>query len=174
PGSQLLNRHLNAIMKACHHWPQPAERFDRGRNAELRKAVAEARTVLVPANYIERVIELARQGFTSLRFEEYDTDWNSKAYYTVSGQNSNNSVRISNAFMKAVELREPWPLFWRTEKEKAAREGRGARPRRAAQADERGGPGRLRRGVLRRPGGAVRHHDQRVAHLPRRREDQRK
>jgi ribonucleoside-diphosphate reductase alpha chain len=123
-GSRLLNRHLNGIMAACHHWPNAGERFDPNHNTDLHKAVAEARAVLVPANYIERVIQLARQGFTGLRFEEYDTDWNSKAYYTVSGQNSNNSVRVDNRFMEAVATNGPWQLYWRTEKEKARREGR--------------------------------------------------
>ena len=64
-GSRLLNRHLNAIMKACHQRPNADERFDRARNADLRKAIADARAVLVPANYIERVLQLAQQGFTS-------------------------------------------------------------------------------------------------------------
>src|SRR5213079_735136 len=41
-GSKLLNRHLNAILKACHAWPKPEERFDRTHNLELRRAVAEA------------------------------------------------------------------------------------------------------------------------------------
>jgi ribonucleoside-diphosphate reductase alpha chain len=127
-GSKLLNRHLNAIMRACHRWPNPAERFDRVRNKDLHKALAEARAVLVPANYIERVLQLARQGFTSLRFEEYNTDWTSKAYYTVSGQNSNNSVRIDNRFMEAVQKDAPWHLYWRTEKEKTKREGRAPKP----------------------------------------------
>ena len=133
-GSKLLNRHLNAIMKACHAGSKGEERFDPIRNAELRKAIAEARKALVPANYVERVLQLARQGFTSLRVEEYDTDWNSKAYYTVSGQNSNNSVRISNAFMEAVDKDGPWHLYWRTEKEKARTEQRTPKPRRTLQA----------------------------------------
>jgi ribonucleoside-diphosphate reductase alpha chain len=133
-GSRLLNRHLNAIMKACHGWPKPDERFDKFRNANLRKALARAREALVPASYIERVLQLARQGHTGLKFEEYDTDWNSKAYFTVSGQNSNNSVRVDNAFMDAVQKDGPWPLYWRTEKEKARREGRLPRPRKTLQA----------------------------------------
>jgi ribonucleoside-diphosphate reductase alpha chain len=135
-GSKLLNRHLNAIMQACHHWPEPAERFDRSRNADLRKAIADAAVALVPGNYIERVLQLARQGFTSLQVEEYDTDWNSKAYYTVSGQNSNNSVRIDNAFMDAVIRDGPWQLYWRTEKEKAQREGRAPKPCKTLRARE--------------------------------------
>jgi ribonucleoside-diphosphate reductase alpha chain len=133
-GSRLLNRHLNAIMKACHGWPEPVDRFDRRRNADLRKAVADAHASLVPANYVERVIALAKQGFASLRFEEYDTDWTSKAYYTVSGQNSNNSVRITNTFMAAVEEDAPWHLYWRTEKEKAEAEGRAPKPRKTLKA----------------------------------------
>ncbi len=133
-GSRQLNRHLNAILRACARWPNPDERLDRTRNLELRKAIAEARAVLVPVNYIERVLQLAGQGFTAIRFDEYDTDWNSKAYYTVSGQNSNNSVRIDNAFMEAVQNDGPWHLYWRTEKEKARAEGRSPRPKKTLRA----------------------------------------
>jgi ribonucleoside-diphosphate reductase alpha chain len=133
-GSRLLNRHLNAILKACHAWPQTEERFDRKRNTDLRKAIAEAAAAQVPANYIERVLQLARQGFTSLQVEEYDTDWDSKAYYTVSGQNSNNSVRVDNTFMEAVLQDQPWHLYWRTEKTKALREGRPPKPRKTLRA----------------------------------------
>ena len=92
------------------------------------KAIADAQHALVPVNYIERVLQLARQGFTALQFEEYDTDWNSKAYFTVSGQNSNNSVRVDNPFMEAVRKDGAWPLYWRTEKAKAQRENRPAKP----------------------------------------------
>jgi ribonucleoside-diphosphate reductase alpha chain len=133
-GSKLLKRHLNAIMKACHTCPKAQDRFDRTRNAALRKAIAEAGAALVPVNYIERVIQLARQGFTEIEFEEYDTDWTSKAYYTVSGQNSNNSVRVTDAFMDAVDRDGPWHLYWRTELEKAKAEGRPPRPRKTLRA----------------------------------------
>ena len=70
------------------------------------------------------MIQLAKQGFTQCKIEEYDTDWNSKAYLSVSGQNSNNSVRVTNGFMDAVEKDGPWHLYWRTEKEKAKKENR--------------------------------------------------
>src|SRR5207302_6457705 len=81
-GSRLLGRHLNAIMQACHRCADQDGRFERARNADLRKASADAAAAQVPLNYIERAIALARQGFTSLKVEEYDTDWNSRAYYT--------------------------------------------------------------------------------------------
>src|SRR5262249_16906113 len=43
-----------------------------------------------------------------------DYDFNGEAYFTVSGQNSNNSVRIPNRFFKAVEEDGDWNLTWRT------------------------------------------------------------
>jgi ribonucleoside-diphosphate reductase alpha chain len=135
-GSRLLNRHLNAILRACRSWPNAEERLDRQRNRDLRKAIVEARIALVPVNYIERVLQLAEQGVTSLKIEEYNTDWNSKAYFTVSGQNSNNSVRITNEFMEAVQKDGPWHLYWRTETEKARAQGRAPKPRKTLRARE--------------------------------------
>jgi ribonucleoside-diphosphate reductase alpha chain len=43
-----------------------------------------------------------------------DYDFNGEAYYTVSGQNSNNSIRIPNKFFKAVEEDGDWHLTYRT------------------------------------------------------------
>lgn len=43
-----------------------------------------------------------------------DYDFNGEAYYTVSGQNSNNSVRIPNEFFEAVEKDGDWKLHFRT------------------------------------------------------------
>lgn len=44
----------------------------------------------------------------------YSSDFNGEAYATVSGQNSNNSVRISNKFMKAALNNEDFDLIRRT------------------------------------------------------------
>lgn len=44
----------------------------------------------------------------------YDSDFNGEAYATVSGQNSNNSVRVSNAFLRAVENDADFDLIRRT------------------------------------------------------------
>src|SRR5262249_19031328 len=133
-GSKLLNRNLNAILKVCHSSSDPDTQFDRAHNPALRQAVRAAQAAMIPANYIERVIQLARQGYTSLEVDEYNTDWDSAAYRTVSGQNSNNSVRIDNAFMRAVKDDDAWPLYWRTEKVRAHADGRRPKPHKTLQA----------------------------------------
>ncbi len=46
-----------------------------------------------------------------------DYDFNGEAYYTVSGQNSNNSVRISDEFFDAVDHDQDWNLVRRTDGE---------------------------------------------------------
>ncbi|MEQ1522805.1 MAG: vitamin B12-dependent ribonucleotide reductase, partial [Aestuariivirga sp.] len=70
----------------------------------------EARRNMVPDNYIKRVIQFAKQGYTELEFDAYDTDWDGEAYRTVSGQNSNNSVRVTDEFLRAVETNGSWNL----------------------------------------------------------------
>ena len=45
----------------------------------------------------------------------YPSDFNGEAYATVSGQNSNNSVRVSEEFLEAVDRDEDWHLRWRTD-----------------------------------------------------------
>ena len=44
-----------------------------------------------------------------------DADFNGEAYQTVSGQNSNNSVRVANRFLDALEEDGDWNLTWRTD-----------------------------------------------------------
>jgi len=44
----------------------------------------------------------------------YSSDFNGEAYHTVAGQNSNNSVRLSNKFMNAVLKGEKWQTTFRT------------------------------------------------------------
>lgn len=123
-GSKLLNIHLNNVIKACREVHPENNPFDKKQNKHLAKAINEARKSLVPENYIDRVIHLAKLGAKEIHIPTYDTDWNSEAYLTVSGQNSNNSVRATNEFMKAVENDGPWNLYWRIELSKARKEGR--------------------------------------------------
>src|SRR5262249_42609845 len=132
----LCRKHLNEILKACHGWSEVSEKFDRKKNTRLAAAVRAAQNACVPYSYIERVIELAAQGVTAMEFPEFSTDWNSEAYVTVSGQNSNNSVRVPNAFMEALFQDGEWPLYGRTEKVKAAKEGRPPKPYKVLKAKE--------------------------------------
>ena len=135
-GSRLLNKHLNAVLRAIVGHPDAAGKTDPARNRALKQAVLAARTALVPENYIARAMQLSRQGFTAIDIEEYDTDWTSKAYFTVSGQNSNNTVSITNTFMQAVDTNGPWHLYWRTELEKARAQNRAPTPKKTLPARE--------------------------------------
>ena len=114
-GSKVVSRHLAEVMKACESTDQPdRHRFDPARNPTLKRAVRSAKRVHVPENYIDRVIRFAKQGYTDYVFPECDVDWNSEAYLTVSGQNSNNSVRVPDAFLHSVEQDQFWHLIART------------------------------------------------------------
>ncbi|WP_207478216.1 vitamin B12-dependent ribonucleotide reductase [Arenibaculum pallidiluteum] len=115
-GSKLASQHMNAVMKACTEAADLGEkRLDPKENKELKRAIIAARKAMIPENYIQRVIQFAGQGFTSIEFKTYDTDWDSEAYLTVSGQNSNNSVRITNDFIEAVLDDADWQLVRRTD-----------------------------------------------------------
>lgn len=123
-GSKLANKYLNNVMKACYEEHPENDRFNKQINKKLKRAILDARKAMIPNNYIERVIQLAKQGFKSIEFPTYDTDWNSDSYGTVSGQNSNNSIRVTNNFMNAVLDDEDWNLYWRIEKRKSKEENR--------------------------------------------------
>jgi ribonucleoside-diphosphate reductase alpha chain len=115
-GSRLCNRHLNRVLRACAAAGLSGdERFDPARNRELRLEIKAARRAEIPESYIQRALGLARQGAARIEFTEYDTNWDSEAYGTVSGQNSNNSVRLSDDFLRAVEEDRPWDLLRRVD-----------------------------------------------------------
>ncbi|MDE2165661.1 MAG: vitamin B12-dependent ribonucleotide reductase [Alphaproteobacteria bacterium] len=117
-GSKLTQKHLNLIMASCHGADAQAladARFDPNRNLALRREIKAARKTMIPENYIQRVIQFARQGYSQIDFQTYDTDWDSEAYLTVSGQNSNNSVRVTNDFLDRVLKSGKWELIRRTD-----------------------------------------------------------
>ena len=135
-GSKSCEKHLNEILTSVHSREDEVEKYDRKKNTRLAAAIRSAKMAHIPVNYIERVIALAKQGAKSIDFRIYDTDWNSEAYLTVSGQNSNNSLRVSNEFMDAVKKGKKWNLYWRTEKESAEEENRDPKPCKELDAKE--------------------------------------
>ena len=115
-GSKLCSRHLKQVMNACNNCEGDGEScFDPSENPALRREIIAARKSEVPENYIQRVIHFAKQGYKSIEFETYDSDWDSEAYLTVSGQNSNNSIRVTDDFINAVIEDKDWNLINRTD-----------------------------------------------------------
>ena len=114
-GSKLAQKHMTEVMAACHitEGLVDDERFDPKANKALKKAILSARKSMIPENYVQRVIQFAQQGYSDIEFKTYDTDWDSEAYLTVAGQNSNNSVRVSNEYLQAVLDKGDWELIKR-------------------------------------------------------------
>jgi len=115
-GSKVLKRRLNAILKACINCSGTEEEcFDVSENAALKREIKAARRDGVPDGAIQRTLHLARQGIDTIEVPELDADWDSEAYSTVSGQNANNTVRVTDAFLEAVKNDETWDLIRRTD-----------------------------------------------------------
>ena len=115
-GSKMHEQRLNEIFSAIRAWDGSTEdAVDPAKNDTLKKAIREAKKVAIPETYVKRVLDYARQGYTSIEFPTYNTDWDSEAYASVSGQNSNNSIRVTDAFLKAVEEDGDWDLIRRTD-----------------------------------------------------------
>ncbi len=114
-GSRIFEKRLNAIISAAHDTRVPEHaRLDPALNASLRNAIREAVAAGVPSGAAQNALDYARQGYTRLEVEQYETSWDSEAYITVSGQNSNNSVRLTNGFFEALDRDDDWLLTART------------------------------------------------------------
>jgi len=135
-GSQHLQNQGNEILAAIQAHPDDGSRFDQSVNKSLAKSINSALKAYVPDNLIARVLDLGEQGYTHIEIDTYNTSWEGDAYATVSGQNSNNSVRVSNDFMQAVIGESDWNLYWRTELEDAESEGRDPKPSKTLPANK--------------------------------------
>ncbi|WP_299075555.1 vitamin B12-dependent ribonucleotide reductase [uncultured Ruegeria sp.] len=114
-GSKMHEKMLNGIFEAIRSWDGVQDdAYDPNKNDTLKTAIREAKKVAIPETYIKRVLDYAKQGHDSIEFPTYDTDWDSEAYNSVSGQNSNNSIRVTNAFLTAVKKDADWELINRT------------------------------------------------------------
>src|SRR3989338_5707486 len=109
-GSKVLNKKLSQLSavakRAENHYQDPA----------VLSKLKQAARMDIPINYIVRAIDLAKQGH-DLPLREFDTHYESEAYLTVSGQNSNNSVRIPNTFFEVLHRKGSWELKERISKD---------------------------------------------------------
>jgi len=113
-GSKIVKKHLKAILRACVNCEGSGDDcFNAEKNPALKREIKAARRDEVPDNLIKRVVQFARQGYKDIDFPTFDTDWDSEAYLTVSGQNSNNTVRVTDEFLRAVENDNDWTLVKR-------------------------------------------------------------
>ena len=109
-GSKILNHKLSKLIELAKN------KADALQDKEVQQALREAADSDIPINYLVRALDLAKQGY-ELPLKEFDTHYESDAYLTVSGQNSNNSVRIPNTFFEALEKNGTWELKGRITKE---------------------------------------------------------
>ncbi|MCX7026998.1 MAG: adenosylcobalamin-dependent ribonucleoside-diphosphate reductase [Spirochaetes bacterium] len=114
-GSSVLKRYASEMIGTVDSCPLAREEaFSPSSNPALLKAVKEALGAGIPSVWIHQVLSFYKQTGELTPMPQYDTGWESEAYNTVSGQSSNNSVRVNNAFMKAVVDDGDWNLVART------------------------------------------------------------
>ncbi len=120
-GSKINHKVLELILKSCEVYQSDSklsenDRFNIELNKKLYRALSIAKALMVPEKFVDRVMQLAKQGVFTLDFATFSTAWDSESYYTVSGQNSNNSVSVTNNFLYSVENDEDWQLINRVDK----------------------------------------------------------
>ena len=106
-GSKILKKQLGKLIEAAKGKENPLA------DKKVQQALQQAAKADIPLNYLVRTLDLAKQGY-EMPLREFDTHYESEAYLTVSGQNSNNSIRIPNRFFEVLEQQGEWKLIGRT------------------------------------------------------------
>jgi ribonucleoside-diphosphate reductase alpha chain len=115
-GSKVIERHVDAIraeISSCiiEATINGASSLNLN-NPDLKKVIADAIEDNVPENYIYQVLHGIKNG--TVTPPRYTVEWEGEAYNTVSGQTSNNSIRVTDKFIHAVKNDEEWELKART------------------------------------------------------------
>jgi ribonucleoside-diphosphate reductase alpha chain len=110
-GSALIARHVDALRAAVSESP---ESFDPEKNSDLREVLAAALADGFPPEYLRLALSSLAQGDVDIPLPVYTSSWEDEAYNTVSGQSSNNSLRVGNAFMEAALRHKDWDLVERS------------------------------------------------------------
>jgi ribonucleotide reductase alpha subunit len=122
------SRAIKEVTKKAHHAAFVGDKV------KLAAARAEAATIGVPYETVKQAVEAGKQKLACPEIEEFNHAYEGTAYRTVTGQNANNSVSVTNEFMRLVESGGDWRLYNRTELRRAEREGRAPKPRKTLKA----------------------------------------
>jgi hypothetical protein len=163
-GSKAHERTLNGIFEAIQSW----DGAHRGRRRPGQERVAEKgdprrEAASVPETYIKRVLDYARQGYTSIEFPTYDTDWDSRGLFE----------RLRPELQQLHSRDRRLPEGGRGRRGLGADQPQGRHDLQDREGARSVGEGRPCRLGLRRSGHPVPRHRERVAHLPRRWRDPR-
>lgn len=113
-GSKALKRFSTAMRDATSRSDiLAADRLSIEANPYLRDAAKEALDAGVPGAYVYQLLRRIADGDPDIDGQVFDANWEGEAYNTVSGQSSNNSVRVTNDFMEAVARNKDWALTMR-------------------------------------------------------------
>ncbi|MCL2043328.1 MAG: adenosylcobalamin-dependent ribonucleoside-diphosphate reductase [Treponema sp.] len=113
-GSSIVKKHMESIKKALAVFRGPdTDKFSIEKNHDLALALRAALGDKIPASYLYQQLRRFEQGDDDAGVL-YSTAWDDEAYNTVSGQSSNNSLRVSDEFMQAVLDDGDWNLTSRT------------------------------------------------------------
>jgi ribonucleoside-diphosphate reductase alpha chain len=110
-GSEVVRKNLDAIKRAVSSFRGPdADRFNARMNHELAKTLRDALGDCIPPAYIYQLLRRVEQGDDAVDPAVFSTAWDDEAYNTVSGQSSNNSLRVTDEFIQAVLDNTGWKL----------------------------------------------------------------
>jgi ribonucleoside-diphosphate reductase alpha chain len=113
-GSAIVKKHLDAIKKALAGFRGPdTDKFRAEKNHDLAGALRNALGDKIPPTYLYQLLRRLEQGDEGVNPRVFTTAWDDEAYNTVSGQSSNNSLRLGDDFMRAVLEDRDWSLTGR-------------------------------------------------------------
>jgi len=114
-GSAIVKKHLDGIKKALASFRGPdTDKFNIEKNHDLAGVLRAALNDKIPTSYLYQQLRRLEHGDDDVFSQVFSTAWDDEAYNTVSGQSSNNSLRISDEFMWAVMNDGDWDLTSRT------------------------------------------------------------